>query len=392
MRIRKLLVLSAAAAVGWAGFAAALDSPHDGSVPLSPTECQSCHKLHSSTGGTMLNGYSDNNHACITCHDTLSTPFTSGWATGREASTLAPGKGDQHNWSGLPTGAGAQRPADAGMATYLPTDTTLLQCAVCHDVHGKRDATGSIQQTFAPNSAHTSFTPGTTYPKTSGGTGNGQLAVSKPAVGAKAAGYRIRLVTATTFVISHNSNLPAAQVKWWNYAGGTWTEGVAGAAPVSGKPFTSGSAVTTDDPNLSVTIVNGSQAFTGGEYWTFYVSYPFLRAANDLDQMCVDCHRDRNMTHTCVEGSTDPASPCYANGVNKFSHPVQEAMGAVGGTTVAPASMLDADGTPGVSITDGAGGVQNDTNNLNLVGGQVRCTTCHAPHNADSNSLSVDAR
>jgi predicted CXXCH cytochrome family protein len=36
--------------------------------------------------------------------------------------------------------------------------------------------------------------------------------------------------------------------------------------------------------------------------------------------------------------------------------------------------------------------VKNATNDLVLNGGVVGCTTCHAAHNADSNSLTVDAR
>jgi hypothetical protein len=35
--------------------------------------------------------------------------------------------------------------------------------------------------------------------------------------------------------------------------------------------------------------------------------------------------------------------------------------------------------------------VANPTNDFVMRGGVVGCTTCHAVHNADSNSLTVDA-
>ena len=55
--------------------------------------------------------------------------------------------------------------------------------------------------------------------------------------------------------------------------------------------------------------------------------------------------------------------------------------------------ILDADGTVGESSTDALSGGANPSNDLVLgTGGVVGCTTCHAPHNADSNSLTVEVR
>jgi predicted CXXCH cytochrome family protein len=377
MRIPKLLVLSAVAAIGWAGIAAALDAPHDGAVFSSVTECQSCHKLHASSGGTMLNGYSTNNDACITCHGAGTTNnnlFQGGWATGRESSVATPGAGDQHNWSGVPTGAGAQRPTDLSMVKYLPSDTTALQCAVCHDVHGKRDATGSIQKTLAPSSAHASYRYNVAQNPLS--TTGMTLMLRPVAVGAKPQGFRIKTTGATTFQISHDYEAKLAAVPPGTP---TWSANL---------PYNTTADANLDDGAL-VQVRFGGTAATGHE-WSFYVSYPFLRTANDLDQMCLDCHRDRVMDHLCVEGT---GVGCTADGAKVFSHPVNQALNAnLKNYDIASGVPLDADGAATSSSTDGEGGVPNPGNDLKLVGAQVRCTTCHAPHNADSNSLTVDVR
>jgi predicted CXXCH cytochrome family protein len=369
--------LFAAALVLVAAPALAVDTPHDGTVSSSVTECQSCHRLHG--GGGTLTQFPSNNDACLTCHDSLvpvpngNHLFTPAWSTAGREATPSTG-GDQHRWSGSPTGLGAQVPLNGDMAVYLPGGATM-QCAVCHDTHGKRDAFGvPIQETLAPNSPHASYRFDVAMPPNSGGAGRMKLmTVTDGGFQPVPAAYAIRIrAGGTTFEISHDYKKLGASATW-----------------VASIPFTVGTDVGLDDPSV---LVRFTVAPAAGDIWEFYVSYPFLRAPNDLDQMCLDCHRDRDMNHLCVEGT---GAGCAAGAGKVFSHPVKEALNAnaQGYDLAAP---LDADGSVTSSTTDGldasAAVVPNPGNDMKLVGGQVRCTTCHAPHNADSNSLSVDVR
>jgi len=79
---------------------------------------------------------------------------------------------------------------------------------------------------------------------------------------------------------------------------------------------------------------------------------------------------------------------CVKLPITRLSLVTLDANGA--GTDLA--APLDADGSTGSSASDGDGGVPNPSNDLVLQNGRVGCTTCHAPHNADSNSLTVDVR
>lgn len=369
MRDIKLLVLTAAVLLGWAGRSAALDSPHDGSFSGAVTSCQDCHKLHASTGGTLLGGaynYSSNNDACLTCHDnTPSSPsylFTNKWSTGREA--VLGTSGDQHKWSGPANvaAAGAQTPLDGGLSSHLIGGA--LQCGTCHDPHGIRNTTQSIQSTYAPStSVHSSFplnVAQTPIVPVTGSTGKLKLMAM---AGAKPAGYGIKSTSGTTFVISHNYGRGSS--KTWGATTYTFAVGDTAAQDVA-----------LDDPAVKVRF---TATPTVGEEWSFYVSYPFLRGPNVTDQMCLDCHRSRNMTHTTVEGG-NVSYP--ANGTNVFSHPVGQALNA-NGKSYDRATPLDADGSAADS---------NPGNDIKMVGGVVSCSSCHAPHNASSNSLSVEVR
>jgi hypothetical protein len=88
------------------------------------------------------------------------------------------------------------------------------------------------------------------------------------------------------------------------------------------------------------------------------------------------------MTHSQVESGGD--------GVKVFSHPSGPGVtlnANLQGYDRATSALLDASG---VVQTTGDG---NSTNDLSLGSDStVRCMTCHYPHNADSNSLTVDGR
>jgi predicted CXXCH cytochrome family protein len=376
--MKNVKLLFATSLLATASLVLAVDSPHDGTVSSSVTECQSCHRLHG--GGGTLTQYAGNNEACLTCHDNIVPGananhfFTPAW---NSANTEAdPGKtGSQHKWSGSPTNRGARVPLNADMAKYLPAGEQL-QCAVCHDTHGKKDSFGTPNQdTLAPNSAHSSFPVGKAIPAENGGSGQMTIvSLTDPSWTALSQAYAIRIKSTSpyTFEISHD----------YKKTGG----GFAGSYPFT----TTQTPVELNNVYLDDNVVQ--IRFTGtptvGQLWQFYVSFPFLRASNVADAMCTDCHADRVMDHACVEGTGAGCTP----GTKVYSHPVNQALNA-NGKNYDAAAPLDADGTPANgSTTDGEAGVANPSNNLVLDGTVVRCTTCHAPHNADSNSLTVDVR
>jgi len=111
----------------------------------------------------------------------------------------------------------------------------------------------------------------------------------------------------------------------------------------------------------------------------------FQRTANDLNQLCEDCHYYRVQTHTTVEGPGD--------GIKVFSHPVGQALNAnvKGYDRAAP---LDVNGAAqsGARFAVSGAGDTNDTNNLVVEGttNKVRCLSCHSVHYTDSNGFTVD--
>ncbi len=90
---------------------------------------------------------------------------------------------------------------------------------------------------------------------------------------------------------------------------------------------------------------------------------PFLRMANDSDQMCLDCHRSRNTADQ-----------------TKGTHPVgidyqQKASAKPAVFNAAPVNSNPL----------------NPTSAMKLLGGKVSCSTCHGVHTADSNSSTFDS-
>jgi hypothetical protein len=171
-----------------------------------------------------------------------------------------------------------------------------------------------------------------------------------------------------------------------NAGAGGWSSTV-----TTGKPTVAGAPVSiVDGDKITVTFAgNGPNAFVAAtttpvapaDRWkTFYVSYPALRASNVANAMCEDCHR--SLVHTSQRvRNLDGTYP--VDGTNVFSHPSGAGVtlaGAYDRATIRDASGVAQTGT----------GDANRTNDLQLDGDVVRCTTCHAVHNADSNSLTTD--
>jgi hypothetical protein len=336
-----------------------LVAPHDQS--FTDGNCENCHNLYDTT--TL--GALDYSTGCNSCH------------AGKTASTLAfprtdleakPGvKGTHHSWSGF-----AENPAYGATA---PTATTLstrlvdgrLQCSVCHDLHV--DASSN-----APWALHASPDVGVATAPTSG-TGTAKLTITVP--GTISRGYRIKLVGPTSYIITRSFG--ATPIAWMNWDTGT-AKWVAGVDNGTARTFVPGTDYVLDD--AAGMSVRWSAAGNPGDQWDVLVSYPGLRMTMADDQMCTHCHKPMAMTTARVAGN-DPAY--QVDGTRVFGHPTGEALGS-NGLGSDRAEILDANGAT-QTVGDG-----NATNDLKLKGGVVRCTTCHAVHGADSNSLTTDVR
>jgi hypothetical protein len=364
---RRISILGAALMALAPAASLALDAPHD--QTFSDGACANCHSLYVTSGAS---GDPEYTQGCMACHNAprSTNRFGFPWLSSDQAT---PGQGgNHHSWSGYAANAkaGARSPVSAAIAKQLVDGR--LQCTVCHDPH-------KAAPENAPGVQHTSIAVGAAVAKTGGGTG-GTATMTLVAPGSAAKAYRVQISAVNAgggeLILSHDFGL--ATPSWFNWVGGAW---VAGTAAGPGKPYANGAAVTLDDAAVQVRFAAGA---TVGNYWDFWVSYPFLRATMAEDAFCVTCHQERNMTSSRVRGDDLGYRP---DGVRRYSHPVGEALNSNGKNRDRTAvTMLDASGVVQAS------GDGNLTNDLVMPGGVVRCTSCHAAHGADSNSLSVDPR
>jgi predicted CXXCH cytochrome family protein len=357
MRTRALLLAVALLAPG---AVRGTDAPHDASTIANATGCDDCHKLHGAIGPS-LTSEPDNFTVCTNCHNNLAAAFTFGgkWYSSDQATPGAGGR--SHRWGSSTTNGafGATPPASAQLLKR--TQGGYMQCSTCHDQH-------AALEPRAPYHRHASVATGTPLAQ-SGGAGSGTtMSVTLGAGAAVANGYRIRIGPANNqFQVSHDAR------NGWGAA--TWS-----ATPyaIPGANVAVPLSQAGDDPVVRVSFA-AIPAAAGG-YWDFYVSYPFLRASIAEGELCLDCHPTRNQAHGDVETS---ATYGWASG-RPFSHPVGEGLNANGqGYDVA--TPLEVMGAPQ--------GATARSSYLRLSPtGKVTCLSCHAAHNADSNSQTEDAR
>lgn len=359
----KRLLASILCALAPAG-ALAIDSPHDASFTTG--SCKGCHLVHGAPGAS-LTSVAGNPNLCASCHSQAGVGARLGFPWVSKDQAIADVYGHSHHWSaGVASAAhGAQAPLSTEMAKR--TDGGNLQCSTCHDQHAARAASGGVQ--------HTSVAPDVAIARTAG-SGSGACDLDPPAAAAAAKGYLLEIVAGgaagtATFRISHDNG-----TSWFGWNGTAWE-----AANANGKP--TGLDVALDDgTNVQVDFVGGSgTSFVAGDRWKFYISYPFLRISNVASAMCEDCHRERVQSSLRVEGGDAGYVP---DGTKLFSHPVGEALAKTYDRT---AGILDANGV----LQSTGDGIR--TNDVSFdAAGKVRCMSCHYPHNADSNSLTEDAR
>jgi len=372
MRTTRILLASLLALVAPA-LASAIDAPHDRS--FLPNGCQDCHQLHNALGSSLTTQVTMSD-ACMSCHSThgganhrLGFPWT-----GTEQATLGT-DGVHHRWDASVTNAaaGAVAPSDPEMARRVTAGR--LECAVCHNQHAANKAFSPTTSMNVSIAVGSSVTATGNYPAAvPAGTGTLTM-VSANAATASARGYKLRVISAGNVALSNDGGL-----SWFRPTTNTGASWVADAVTPLGGPYSTAVDLSLNDPAGAGTVVVRLNAGAAvNDYWDFFVSFPMLRSPNLTGSACLSCHQDRAQGHGDVESGGD--------GVRVFSHPVGEALNAnaKGYDLAAP---LDSDG--GVQ---GVSGDANATNDLLLGSGSaVTCTSCHAPHNADSNSLTADPR
>jgi hypothetical protein len=359
MRTRTLGLL---AAVGFLLVApaarATMETPHD--QAFSNKVCDNCHGMFVPTP----TGKADFSPGCTTCHNNLSNPSARRgfpWAAGTH--DAVPGeRGNQHNWSGYATnkemganGSGVDKIVDG-----------KLTCVTCHNIHA------DPRPQYKTTSKHISIPIGVAQTR-------GSASLTLMSTGTNQNGWRVKVQTVGgaggTFILSHDWTLTTPTWFKWDPAapgGGAWVPGT-GAPTDQGKQYTNGADVTLDDNVTTVRIANA----VVGDYWDFTVSYPALRITNVGDGICYACHAERSMNHVRASGQDPTYLP---NGSRLFSHPVNVSLRENGETyDRLEADVLDPDGSTSDAIP---------RNDLVFDSGKVRCTTCHAVHNGNSNSLS----
>ncbi len=340
------------------------EAPHNASTVQNSTGCADCHNLHGAVG-PALTRQSDNFTLCTNCHNNLAASFTFGgkWYTSDQATPAA--GGHSHHWATSTTNSayGATPPTNADLLSG--TTGGYMQCSTCHDQH-------AASQANAPGNLHVSVATATALAQSGGGASGATMKLTIGAGTPLANGYRIQIGPATNqFQVSHDARNGWGTPPTWGA-----TYGIPGAN--TAVPLSQAG----DDPALSVSF-SAIPTATGG-YWDFYVSYPFLRMAIGEGELCVNCHAARAQTHTDLETSTTYG---WTSG-KPFSHPVGETLNA-NGQSYDVSTPLDVNG----AVQGAAGNDGNATNDLKLSPtGKVTCTSCHAVHNADSNSQTVDAR
>ena len=362
-------LLAALLALAVPALAAATDAPHDKSY--LPNNCQDCHQLHNALGSSLTTQVTISD-ACMSCHSShgganhrLGFPWT-----GTEQA-VAGVSGVHHRWdaTAVNSGVGATTPSDPEMSTRLISGK--LECSTCHNQHASNKGYAPAASMHTSIEVSKAVTATGSFPAgVPGGTATLTL-VSADVNTAVAKGYKLRVVAAGRVSASYDGGLT-----WFMPTTNTGAAWVADAATPAGGPYATTVDLALEGGALVVRLSAGAAV---NDYWDFYVSFPMLRSANLTGSACLSCHQSRAQGHGDVEGGGD--------GVKVFSHPVGEALNT-NGKGYDLAAPLDADG--GVQAVNGD---TNATNDMLLgTGNAVTCTSCHAPHNADSNSLTVDPR
>jgi len=305
------------------------------------------------------------------------------WTSNTQA---VPGAGgDHHRWDAPAASADhdAVSPDPAlypEMSRRISANGGKISCSVCHDQHDGATITGGGTDGYGGSGTPHLSAVAVVVANSGGGTVTPSLAVTGSTPSQKS--YTIKIVAAGT---AGPSGPPSFQVSFDN-----------GLSYQSTQVASTTSAMALNgDANVKVAF---SGYFTMTAAWSFYFSYPMLRYPNRVSgngsQLCKACHPARFQSAVRARGE----DPSYVpDGTRYFSHPVAEALGnnayktndrgaGCSGAAACQNAILDPGGANQAPSTPASQLVALDSN------GNVHCMSCHYPHNADSSSLSVNAR
>lgn len=340
LKLRWLFVLAPLFSIG-SGTLFAIDPPHDYSVVDvvgTPRICYKCHNLHHAAGGN-LNSIDGNANLCMSCHTSGgdADPFVR-----RLDEQAIPGvTGNSHRWDApvVNPSRGSNVPADPQLAARLPNGN--IMCSTCHNQHNYAARGNFGRRNTQPRPFDTNTSLGRV---TSNGAFNGAVPVT----------YWIRITVAGT--------ASTARFQWMK-DGGSWSGNTVPGVDVA------------LDDGVTVSFYDDGGNFSLNDQWTMEAIIPFLRVDISMAQLCEECHAERVMDHNAVETWTG----------GFLSHPVGIALGANGKGYDHP-SPRDIDGAAQGASTD-----RNNSNDLQLFGGTVRCLTCHGIHRVDTDSATIDS-
>ncbi|MEK6606517.1 MAG: cytochrome c3 family protein, partial [Myxococcota bacterium] len=392
------------AALGLAASARAVDPPHD---PVNlPNTCEDCHIAHNASG-LSLTTVAGNANLCITCHATKGL----NWAAADQA---VPGtSGSSHRWDGLATNAsyGVAEPINQSLLTRLYGYTSdnpnkKVICSTCHNQHTQ---------------ANVPVDP--TAPAYGGaGTGRGRhfQRIANTADAMCTDCHRSRDVTQT----------PASDPR--TYSGSALSHRVKMAIPAASTFFSPPRDLAdygTATAGAATTLTDSGKAWVGGALVGRFVTFKSGANANVTREITANTATQLTfdlLASAIVAGVTYEISGAAQVAVNVGTatsgslttlNDTSKAWGA--GTLVGQVIRFTSAGAnknvtrvltgntatqvswvgnlPAAVVAGNTYEIDADgnlTNNAILTGGyasgNVLCSSCHAPHYADSNSTTYD--
>ncbi len=277
-------------------------------------------------------------------------------------------------------------PHSAEGTTLTRIDGNANLCMSCHTATGMASA-----KAFVDSDQALPGVSGTSHRFDSGPSGHAEAATSNTSTGTvtSAGTFTGRIERQYTLTITTGGNVGTARFGWTDTASGSGTNVLTGTT----VSLSSG---------ISASFANGtSPSFVVGDVFTIYVRTDLvlpssldpdenelaLRLAGGTKVVCSTCHNQ----HSQANAPADPSAPAYTGvgtGAGRHYQRLDNSTNQMCLICHAPRNVSDsADGSHPIGVAVGAG-VPSEyfqtPADLQTIGGQVYCTTCHSPHYADS--------
>lgn len=266
-------------------------------------------------------------------------------------------------------------------------------CLSCHNSTGLAAA-----KPFLDSDQALPGTSGTSHRFDSGPSGHAEASTSNTSTGTVVSGgtFTGRIERTWTITITTAGNVGTARFSWTDSDGSSATNVATGTA----VSLSSG---------ITATFSNGtSPSFVAGDRWTIYVRTDLtLPSASDPDEeelairleggtkvTCSTCHNQ----HSQANAPADASAPAYTGtGTGEGRHYQRADNSANQMCLICHAARnvsSSSQGSHPIGVTVSAGVPSTYFQApaaLNLIGGQVYCTTCHSPHYTDSGGANSGA-